>query len=83
MIGKPDKPDDRVEQVCVYGVDAYRLDAGVAFPGRGSGLHHDRGDEGWVEVKPQAEVRPCIRRLLHLEDYGKVYREEEVLPRVV
>ena len=25
LIDKPDEPDDRVEQVCVYGVNSYRL----------------------------------------------------------
>lgn len=32
LIDEPEEPDDRVEQVSVHAVDAYRLCAGVAFP---------------------------------------------------
>src|SRR5437867_10484354 len=75
LIGNPDKSDDRIKQIRIDRINAYCLNAGVALPALNTGFHHDRGDDGRVEIQSQAEIGHLLGRPLHTEDNGEVDSE--------
>ena len=82
-VEQSDQSDNRVEQIGVDRADVHRFHARVALFWFDAGFHHDRGDEGRIEIEPETEIWPFFRRFFHLEDEGQIDRVDQVMSRVV
>src|SRR5262249_26887733 len=74
-VEQPDQSNYRVEHIGVDRADVYRFYARGAFFRFDIGFHHDRGDEGRIEVQPATKIRSFFRRFFYLEDDRQIDRK--------